>query len=234
MRTWALPVCCVALLHLAPLRGQGGDTESGDKECSLIPTLTPEGRGLAPAPCDPFRRERAPAGMISARRLTHKPPKTALKEFELGSRAWDKSRNNEAIRHLSEAIQVDPGYIEALVKLGAVYADSGQNDRALALFDDALVLEPNWALIHIDRAAALVALSRPAEAELAARRALRLEPRSIAASYMLGCAMLMQEEITPETAAYLAAAADKYPKARRLLTEVRALLRETGPASNLP
>ncbi len=84
----------------------------------------------------------------------------------------------------------------------------------MALFDSALAVEPKWALIHVDRAAALVNLNRPAEAEMAARLALRLEPGSVAASYMLGCAMLMQEKISAETAAYLAVAAGKYPRAR--------------------
>jgi predicted Zn-dependent protease len=99
----------------------------------------------------------------------------------------------------------------------------------LVLFDGALALEPNWALIHIDRAAALVNLNRPDEAEIASRRALRLEPNSAAASYMLGCAMLMQEKITPETAAYLAVAAGKYPKAQSYMAGVKEYLAASGP-----
>lgn len=230
MKGPTLGICCVALLCLAPLRGQSTDPQSGDTECNLLPTLLSDGRSLAPAPCDAFGRERASAGMISARRLTQKPPRTALKEFQLGSKAWAKSRNQDAISHFSEAVRLDPGYVEAQVKLGGVYAESDQMERALVLFDRALVLEPEWALIHVDRAAALVNLNRPAEAELAARLALRLEPSSVAASYMLGCAMLMQEKITPETAAYLAVAAGKYPRARSYLEQVKEYLAASGPA----
>jgi Flp pilus assembly protein TadD len=224
MNRSALGVCCIALLYCSPLPGQSGDAEGGVAECSPFPALGPDGRSRAPDPCDLFHPERSSAGLISARRLTHKPSKTALKEFELATKAWEKSHNNDAIRHLSEAIRLDPGYIEAQVKLGAVYADSGQSERALVLFDGALALEPNWALIHTDRAAALVTLNRPSEAEIAARRALRLEPSSVAASYMLGCAMLMQDKITPETEAYLATAAGKYPMARSYLTKVQEYL----------
>jgi tetratricopeptide (TPR) repeat protein len=225
----ALGVCCISLLYCSRLPAQSGVTESGDTECRLIPTLSPDGRSLAPDFCDPFGRERGPVGVISVRRLTYKPSRTALKQFKLGSNAWDKSRNNDAIRHLNEAIRLDPGYTDALVKLGAVYADSGQSERALALFDGALALEPNWALIHIDRAAALVNLNRPEEAEIVARRALRLKPSSVAASYMLGCAMLMQDKVTPETAAYLSAAARKYPRARSYLAKVQEYLSASGP-----
>jgi len=151
-----------------------------------------------------------------------------LKQFELGSRAWGKSRNQDAIRHFSESLRLDPGYVEAEVKLGVVYAASGQAEQALALFDNALALEPEWALIHIDRAAALLNLKRAEDAELAARLALRIELGSVAASYMLGCAMLMQEKITAETAAYLATAAGKYPLARSYLAQVNEYLAAAG------
>ena len=162
-----------------------------------------------------------PAGVVPARILSHIPPKAARHDFDRGSRAWDRNNDNEAIRRLTEAIRLDPAFIAAQVKLGAVYADSGQTEKALALFDRALAQEPNWALIHINRAAALVKLERPAEAELAGRRALRLEPGSVPASYLLGWAMLMQEKITPETAGYLAAAAGKFPLARKALKAVQ-------------
>jgi tetratricopeptide (TPR) repeat protein len=167
-------------------------------------------------------------GVVPARILSHKPPPAARREFERGTKAWGKSKNDEAIGHLSEAIRLDPGYIEAQVSLGAVYADSGRLEQALAMFDRALALEPNWALIHVDLAAALITLNRPEEAEMAARRALRLAPGSITASYMLGWSMLMQNKITPETADNLAIAAGKYPLARKALKPVRERLAEDG------
>jgi hypothetical protein len=131
MNRSALGVCCIALLYCSALPGQSGDTESGVAECSPFQTLGPDGRSRAPDPCDPFHPERSSAGVISARRLTHKPSKTALKEFELATKAWDKSQNDDAIRHLSEATRLDPGYIEAQVKLGAVYADRAVNRSGL-------------------------------------------------------------------------------------------------------
>jgi Flp pilus assembly protein TadD len=75
---------------------------------------------------------------------------------------------------------------------------------------------------HSDKAAALVMLGRWEEAELAARRALQLDPASIETNYMLGIAMLQQSKITPETAAHLAIAAKEHPRARAFLAEVQA------------
>jgi Flp pilus assembly protein TadD len=79
-----------------------------------------------------------------------------------------------------------------------------------------------WPPCISDKAAALVILGRWEEAELAARRALQLDPASIEAHYMLGIAMLQQSKITPETAAHLAIAAKEHPRARAFLAEVQA------------
>jgi len=79
-------------------------------------------------------------------------------------------------------------------------------------------------VLHSNKAAALVMLGRWEEAEQAARHALQLDPASIDANYMLGSAMMKQGKITPETAARLAVAAKKHPRARVYLAEVQAEL----------
>ena len=73
------------------------------------------------------------------------------------------------------------------------------------------------AVLHSNKAAALVMLNRCPEAEKAARRALQLDPELISANYMLGIAMLMQGRITSETVAHLEVAAKMYPNARKFL-----------------
>ena len=108
------------------------------------------------------------------------------------------------------------------MNLGALYAKTGRPEEALDQYERALELEPNLALLHSNKAAALVILSRFEEAEQAARRALQFDPGSIDANYMLGVAMMKQGKITPETAAHLAIAAKKHPRARAFLAEVQA------------
>jgi tetratricopeptide (TPR) repeat protein len=163
-----------------------------------------------------------PHGGVSARTLAHKPPKAAVQAFNRGVRAWNKSQNDEALRLFSEAVRLDPGYVQARVNLGAVYAKTGLPQQALDQYEQAFNLEPNVPVLHSNKAAALVMLSRWEEAEQAARRALQLDPASIDANYMLGIALMKQGKITPETAARLAVAAKKHPRARAFLAEVEA------------
>jgi tetratricopeptide (TPR) repeat protein len=91
-------------------------------------------------------------------------------------------------------------------------------------YEQALALEPNLAILHSNKAAAFVMLSRWEEAEQSARRALQLDPGSIDAHYMLGIAMMKQAKITPETAEHLAIAAKTHPRASAFLAEIQAEL----------
>jgi tetratricopeptide (TPR) repeat protein len=165
-----------------------------------------------------------PRGGVSTRTLTHKPSKAAVHAFNRGVRAWDKGQYDEAQRLFSDALHLDPGYAQARVNLGAVYAKTGLPEQALDQYEQALMLEPNVPVLHSNKAAALVMLGRWEEAEQAARRALQLDPRSIDANYMLGIALMKQGKITSETAARLAVAAKKHPRARAYLAEVQAKL----------
>jgi tetratricopeptide (TPR) repeat protein len=114
--------------------------------------------------------------------------------------------------------------VEARAELGIVYAKTRRTEEALSQFEQALALEPNWAVLQSNKAAVLVMLSRWEAAEQAARRAVQLDPKSIEANYMLGIAMIMQGKITPETAAHLAVAAKGFTRARAFLAEVQAQL----------
>ena len=165
-----------------------------------------------------------PRGGVSARTLAHKPSKAAVQTFNRGVRALDKGQYDEALRYLTEAVRLDPDYVEARVDLGAAYAKTGLPEQALDQYEQAFKLEPNVPLLHSNKAAALVILSRWEEAEQAARRALQLDPASIDANYMLGIALMGQGKITPETAARLAVAVKKHPRARVYLAEVQAYL----------
>jgi tetratricopeptide (TPR) repeat protein len=139
-------------------------------------------------------------------------------------RAWDKGQYDQALRYLTEAVRLNPNSVEALTDLGAVYAKADRPEEALQQYELALALEPNLAGVYSNEAAAFVMLSRGEEAEQAARRALQLDPGLIDADYMLGIAMMMQGKITSETAAHLAIAAKKHPRARAYLAEVQAQL----------
>jgi superkiller protein 3 len=128
------------------------------------------------------------------------------------------------LRYLIEALRLDPDFMEARTDLGAFHAQANRPEEALEQYDQALALEPNLALLHSNKAAALVMLGRWEEAEQAARRALQLDPESTDANFMLGITMMKQGKITAETAAHLAIAAKKHPRGRAYLAEVQAQL----------
>ena len=197
------------LLAAAPLPAQEG-------ACIVLRPERGEWRLDSCAP--PDQQRHSAAGSISARALAHKTPKAARAEFDRGVQAWRKRQSAEAVRHLSEAARLDPGFVEALANLGVVYAGTGELPLALDSFRRALVLEPNQAVLRSRRASVLMMLKRPQEAEQEARRALQLDPDSIESHFTLGLAMFVQGIVTPETSKHLSAAADKYPGARALLS----------------
>jgi tetratricopeptide (TPR) repeat protein len=185
----------------------------------------PDYRNSSATACDALGRARPIAtGVVSARRLAHKSSKSARQEFNRGFQAQQKGQYNEAIRHFTEAVRLDPIYVEAEADLGMVYSMTGEPEAAIVVFDRALAIEPNWPVLSGAKASALIMLSRWVEAEQWARRAVKLDPRSVESNYMLGVALLMQGKITRETAECLEMAASQYPKAREHLVEVQAKL----------
>ena len=174
--------------------------------------------------CGPNILASPPRGGISARTLAHKPSKAAVEAFNRAAQAWNKGQNDQALLYLGEAVRLDPGFVEARTNLGALYAKTNRPKEALDEYEQALALEPNLAILHSNKAAALVMLSRWEEAEQAGRRAVQLDPKSIDGNYMLGIALMKQGKITPETAARLAMEVKKHPRAGAFLAEVQAEL----------
>jgi tetratricopeptide (TPR) repeat protein len=168
------------------------------------------------------QRDRLPIPtIVSSRTLAHKPSKPARKEFDRGMEAWRRKQNTEAQHHFAEAARLDPDFVQALTALAVVHLKAHEPEPALEYLNRALALEPSWAMLHCNKASALMMLDHPEEAEQAARRALQLDPGWVDASYMLGLAMLTEGKETPEVAERLAAAAGTYPKARELLIKVQ-------------
>jgi len=79
-----------------------------------------------------------------------------------------------------------PDTAEALVRSGYQKMDVGRVRPALADFDRAIALAPQWSLAHADRGIALVHLDRLDEAEAALATALRLDETEFAVHQGLG------------------------------------------------
>jgi tetratricopeptide (TPR) repeat protein len=129
----------------------------------------------------------------AARKLTHKR-KAAAEAFRRGVQAWGKHQSEEALRHLCEAVRLDPAFLEARTELGNVYTKTDQPEQALEQYELALKLDPNSSALHGNRAAALAMLNRWEEAVQSARYAVQLDPESVSARFMLEIAMTEQGE----------------------------------------
>jgi Tfp pilus assembly protein PilF len=222
--------CAIGLLLICCLAATRLEAQNRDTDCDGTPpahrldrngNVLPEYREWDPGQCAAAvsPHPSSPAA-ISAKSLAHKPSKEARKEYARGMQDTRRGHSDEAIKHLLEAIRLDPDFLDAQNELGVLYVRMGRADLALAHLDRALALEPNVAVLHTNKASALVVLNRPVEAEPEARRAIQLDPSSPEANYMLGVALMMQQKPT-EAAAHLALAAPKYPRARAFFESLR-------------
>jgi tetratricopeptide (TPR) repeat protein len=92
-----------------------------------------------------------------------------------------RGRHEEARRLLRRLLRAYPSYFPAAVVLAATEIDLGHPQRALSVTEHALWYGPDSAELHVERAIALEAVGRPAEARIAFGRALHLAPGMVAA-----------------------------------------------------
>jgi tetratricopeptide (TPR) repeat protein len=87
----------------------------------------------------------------------------------------EKGDHRRAIHDLRLANELEPNSLLALNDLGLAFMAAGETDSALTTFDRAISVHPVSALLHLNRASALVAAERTAEAEEEIYRALALD-----------------------------------------------------------
>ena len=157
---------------------------------------------------------------VSAARLQHTPPAKARREF---TRAVEASRKNDsvaAVGHLTKAIELDPDFMEAHYNLGVQYLKTQRFELAHSQFQKATMLDPGAPAPLINLASTLISLDRPAEAEVSARKAVRLEGANGIARYLLGLALINQQKNTPEALDNLRRASETVPQAQLIIAEI--------------
>jgi tetratricopeptide (TPR) repeat protein len=87
----------------------------------------------------------------------------------------EKGDHRRAIHNLRLANELEPNSLLALNDLGLAFMAAGEADSALATFDRAISVHPGSALLHLNRANALVAAERAGDAEAELYRALALD-----------------------------------------------------------
>jgi tetratricopeptide (TPR) repeat protein len=82
---------------------------------------------------------------------------TAQEWFERGYRFQEAKNLEEAIRCYTEAIRLEPGFLEAYGNRGNLFMDKGDSDRAVTDYDKVLTLNPKDERTYFNRASALKA-----------------------------------------------------------------------------
>lgn len=139
----------------------------------------------------------------------------SLAHFNLGCALYAQGREDESIRHLIEALQIEPTYAKAQYnletilanptadadptsktnlalahnQLGIGFAQQGNTIKAVSHFSDAARLEPGNAMAHFNLGLALMAEKRRTEAIAEFREALRIQPGLIEARTHLEAAL---------------------------------------------
>jgi tetratricopeptide (TPR) repeat protein len=114
----------------------------------------------------------------------------------LAMAAWvyhGQEATNEAIACAARALQLDPDHAPALYVLGVSYARlPGLAQQAADVFTRLVAAVPNDALPHVLLAESLLGLQRYAQAGVAYRRAVALDPTCVRARFGLAAAYLTE------------------------------------------
>jgi tetratricopeptide (TPR) repeat protein len=122
-------------------------------------------------------------------------PMDAEPYWLLGQALERADRTEEARTHYEAAVQREPRHTRALLRLGYLAGTDGQLTEAETFFRRAAAVNPESPEILSALAEVQFRLGRPAEAEEAARRALRRDPQGVKASFWLARSLHAQDPL---------------------------------------
>ena len=113
-------------------------------------------------------------------------PLEARQEFDRALLALDGKRMEDAARHLERAVTVYPKFLRAQLRLGTIYMDLGEWNKAEASLRRVLEIDPKTANAFFALGELYLQEKQDAEAEKALRAGLALENRSWQGHFTLG------------------------------------------------
>ncbi len=99
-----------------------------------------------------------------------------------------------AIEELESSLRVNADRPEALVNLGAIYAQTGRAEQAESTYRRALEMAPERVPAYVNMADLYRATGRDAEGEVLLRRAVAIEPESSEAHHALGLLLVRRNQ----------------------------------------
>ena len=118
----------------------------------------------------------------------------AMAELNLGEAVHKKGRVDEAIAHLTKAVEIQPGNFTNHASLGISLLTKGRRDEALFHLRASLALNPNQAPIHSSLGVALLEAGQPEESVAHLRKALEIDPNDGDAHYNLGNTLMQMKQ----------------------------------------
>lgn len=162
----------------------------------------------------------SPRGPVSVYRLQHKSPREALNLWKKAGKAAKKGKNGEAEGLLQQALKVDPEFADAMEQLGVYALQRGDGPTALRHLTAAATLDNGNAAFQRNAAIACLVNQKEPDAERFARLALRLEPGSPQAHYVLGLSLFRQGKDPAQAIESLRVAENSFPRAKTLLQQL--------------
>jgi tetratricopeptide (TPR) repeat protein len=94
--------------------------------------------------------------------------------YIIGTSLMEQKNIDGAIRNYQRAVRINPQHAQAQMKLGMLYAQRGEDQKALVAFGRAVAAEPTSPEAHYNYATALEAAGRLQEAAKVLERAVRV------------------------------------------------------------
>lgn len=176
------------------------------------------------------KRSPAPGGLVSLRRLAHKPSKDVQKAWREAGKCARRGDHAGASAFLQQCVEMDPGYFEAQMNLGTERVLAGDPAGALAAYDRALEIDSSAAEVHVNRGILLLHFNRPSEAEASAGKALKLQ-ESESAHYVLGMSLASQGKELKAASGHLRISAKPHPQALEAANRIDEYLKKIRPTS---
>jgi tetratricopeptide (TPR) repeat protein len=161
------------------------------------------------------------AGMVSAEELLHPPTKKAFQAVQAAQKLSEAGEHEKAAGQLEKAVRLSPDYAAAWINLAVQHIFLKRYEQALRELAHAGEISKPTSIVLGDMAYAQFALHRYAEGALSAREALRIDPSSAPAHYLLGSFLVHDRRTRAEGIQHLEVAARTMPAAKADLERAR-------------
>ena len=211
--------CLAGILLVAPVLF--GQHISGPSQWSRLPTdITLPDWTEAPPATTKTQHPLTTAKIVTVQQLSHKVPGKARREMEKAETARIHKQADEAIRHYSKAISIDPEYVAARNDLAVVYMNHSNLELGLEQLRDAIRVDAHNPILFKNLAIGLTWAHQFDDAERIARQAVDLDRTGPQVRMLLGLVLVEERKFTTEALRSFEQTSDVFPMSHLLAGRV--------------